>query len=148
MNFYSCLVIGAGNLLIKRQEFEAATDGESARPLPRRTHHAEQGGEIRSLGQDATDKRLRPLANRRATRGGRRTRTAGRDVRLIMVAGDYARRAEDPEGQCRPLPLAVADQAHRGATQISHRDAWPETTVGGRAGSETELVPARDPARL
>ena len=26
MNLYSCLVIGAGNLLVTRQEFEAATD--------------------------------------------------------------------------------------------------------------------------
>src|SRR6185312_14605051 len=77
------------------------------------------------------------------------TRTACRDARLNMGAGDYARQAEDPDGECRSLPLASADQAHSGATQISHRDAGPETTgIEGRAGSETELVPARDPARL
>ena len=29
MNFYSCLVIGAGNLLVTRQEFEAATDQDA-----------------------------------------------------------------------------------------------------------------------
>jgi hypothetical protein len=29
MNLYSCLVIGAGNLLVTRQEFEAATDQDA-----------------------------------------------------------------------------------------------------------------------
>jgi hypothetical protein len=49
MNFYSCLVIGAGNLLVTRQEFEAATDQDAMakardlfRDAPVTSHKAER----------------------------------------------------------------------------------------------------------
>lgn len=59
MNLYSCLFIGAGNLLVTRQEFEAATDQdamERARDLfrdapvtPHKAERFEVWGEARRV---------------------------------------------------------------------------------------------------
>ena len=85
MNLYSCLVIGAGNLLVTRQEFEAATDQDAmarARELfrdapiaPHNVERFEVWGGTRRIAPEACAKQAR---------------SAGPSPQLVMGGGDHA----------------------------------------------------------